>query len=56
MILIWYKITLKINFFISFWRNCTENTWVYERNWVAAIHFKLCEIVLNYAFNLVDVD
>ena len=27
-----------------------------QRDWVTGIHFEFCEIVLNNAFNLVDVD
>ena len=35
---------------------CTQNAWVYERDWLTGIHFQFCEIILNYALNLVDGD
>ena len=34
----------------------TENTRVYERDWVTGVHFEFCEIGLKYAFNLLDAD
>ena len=52
MILIWYKTLISL---LVFWHNAQKIP-LYEGDVVTDIHSQFSKIVLNYNFNVVDVD